>query len=471
MEVLLVDPALRRGVPELYENLGVASLAATARRAGLRVGVLLNHVEGWSYRRLGRELRARRPDVIGVSLLSFNARRTLDLLRTLRREGLGSRIVVGGHFPTFNDVRLLQERPEVDVVVRGEGDLTFVDLLEAWRDGRDLDRVAGISYRRNGEVYINPLRPLLRDLDTLPWPSRDYTDRIVRAGGSVNLARSRGCFANCAFCSIGSFYRLQQGTAWRQRSIDDVLAELDLLARRWPGAEIKFYDDQFIGPGRRGREEALAFAETLAGSSLRVTFSIFARADTIDRELFMALKAAGLRSVFVGVESGSQRELDLFNKRTTVEDNLRALQVLHDLDIRFQMGLIFFDPYTNREDVQANMEFIERTRPYWSARGNILSVENRAIVYKGTPFWDRLQAEGRLKGDYIDCDYTVPDREVRALMKVSHFFLNVLLPLLSLARRLPDHLRLARLQLGDRLRRLVRIRPKYSQDPVSGKTG
>ena len=451
MHILLLDPALRNGVPELYENLGIASLAALSRRSGYSSEIILNHVEGWSYRRLGREILKRRPDVLGISLLSFNARPALRMVRRLKAEGLRSRIVLGGHFPTFNDMQILQEWPEIDVIVRGEGDITFAELVRVWDGGGELSGVEGITYREGGAIRSNPARALVSDLDLLPWPARDHTQRIIDAGGTLNMVRSRGCYANCAFCSIASFYRLQGGSAWRQRSVDDVLEEVAWLAKRWPGAEIKFHDDQFIGPGKRGREDAMAFAEALVERGLDIPFYIFARADTIEPELFRLLKRAGLKSVFVGVESGSQRELDAFGKRISVEDNMRALQVLHDLDIRFHMGLIFFDPYTEMEDVEENMAFIRETRPLWSTPGNFLSVENRVIVYKGTPFFDRLATDARIEGDYLDYDYSIRDWRVRVLCRISNLYLNHFLPAFSRLRRLPDHLRLLRASRRHRL--------------------
>jgi radical SAM superfamily enzyme YgiQ (UPF0313 family) len=244
---------------------------------------------------------------------------------------------------------------------------------------------------------------------------------------------------------------MQSGAAWRQRSIEDVLDEMEFLAGRWPGVEIKFHDDQFIGPGMRGREDALEFAEALARRDLNIPFYIFSRADTVEPELFRALKSSGLKSVFVGVESGSQRELDAFDKRISVEDNKRALQVLYDLDIKFHMGLIFFDPYTEMEDIGANMDFLRETQPLWSTNGNILSVENRVIVYKGTPFFSRLTAGGRIRGDYLDYDYTIAQWQVRLLCRLSHVVLKYLLPAFSVLRRLPTHIKLLKSQLMHRL--------------------
>lgn len=460
MKVLLIDPAPRQGIPEMYENLGVASLTAVSRRAGFDTGMILTHVEGWSRRRLGRELMRRQPDVLGVSLLSYHARPTLELLRELKREGLKSRIVLGGHFPTFNDMQVMQDWPEVDGVVRGEGERTFVHLLETWREGGDVGAVEGLTWREGDAIRSNPARELIGDLDTLPWPARDYTDRILQMGGTLNMVRSRGCYANCAFCSIASFYRIQKGSAWRQRSIGDVLEEMAHLARRWPDAEVKFHDDQFIGPGWKGHEDAMTFARALeAREDIDIPLYIFARADTVEPELFSTLKSAGLKSVFVGVESGSQRELDSFNKRVTVEDNKQALQVLHDLDIRFHAGLIFFSPYTGMDDVVASMEFIEQTRPLWSARGNVLSVENRVILYKGTPFWNRLRQDGRLQGDYLGYDYTLPDWRVRVLCHLSNVFLNYILPAFSRLVRARSFLRLALHDGSRRLRRWLTPSP------------
>ena len=296
MNILLVDPAQRDGVPELYENLGIASLAASTRQAGYETGTILTHLEGWSYRRLGREITRRDPDVLGVSLLSYNARRTLHLLRRLKRDGLRSRIVVGGHFPTFNDEILLQEWPELDVVVRGEGDLTLVELLQGWESGDDLGQINGISYREGTEVRLNPARPLQKDLDSLPWPVRDHTQRIIEMGGTLHMVRARGCYANCAFCSIASFYRAQGGPGWRQRGIESVIGEMEELAARFPEVEMKFLDDQFIGPGKKGREETMSFAQALIDRHLfleeAATFIIVTDAD-VDRGIAQLQAAEG----------------------------------------------------------------------------------------------------------------------------------------------------------------------------------
>ncbi len=444
MNLLLVDPAQRDGVPELYENLGLASLAASTRLAGYETEIILTHLEGWSYRRLGQAITERDPDVLGVSLLSYNARHTLKLLRRLKQDGLPARIVVGGHFPSFNDEILLREWPEIDAVVRGEGDITLVELLDCWDSAGNLAGVMGLSFRDGNRIHRNEARPLLKDLDSLPWPVRDHTERIIEMGGTLHMTRARGCYANCAFCSIASFYRAQGGPGWRHRGTDNVIGEMEYLADRFPGVEVKLLDDQFIGPGRKGLEDTMAFARAVIGQGLRVPFSIFARADSVEPELFRILKVAGLRSVFVGVESGSQNQLDACEKRTSVADNRHALEILHGLGIRFIMGLIFFDPYSEMEDVKANLTFLRETQPLWSPRGNVLSIENRVIVYKGTPFHERLTAENRLEGDYIDCTYTIPDRKVRWLSIAFHLLLKHILPAVSVIRLLPAHLRLLR---------------------------
>ena len=227
------------------------------------------------------------------------------------------------------------------------------------------------------------------------------------------------------------------------------------LADRFPGSILKFHDDQFIGPGKKGWEDAMSFAQTLKESNIEARFSIFARSDTIEPKLFRTLKAAGLESVFVGVESGSQRELDLFNKRTTITQNLNALQILHNLDIHFLVGLILFDPYTEMEDVKANFRFLHETQSLWSSKGNILSVENRVEVYKGTPFYDQLDKEGRLEGDYFNCSYTIQDRMVRFISQVSQLFIKSLLPAFSIIKMLPAHLKLAGHRLSSKFRKLI----------------
>jgi radical SAM superfamily enzyme YgiQ (UPF0313 family) len=240
---------------------------------------------------------------------------------------------------------------------------------------------------------------------------------------------------------------------------------MEELVDRYPGVEIKFLDDQFIGPGRKGIEDTMSFARAIIDRGVEVPFSIFARADSVEPELFRLLKDAGLRSVFVGVESGSQNQLDSCGKRTSVADNRRSLEILHGLGIRFIMGLIFFDPYTEMHDVKANLAFLRETQPLWAPRGNVLSIENRVIVYKGTPFYERLTAEGRLEGDYIDCTYTITDWRVRWLSKSFHLLLKYILPGVSVIKLLPAHMRLLRERIRARFSSLRR-RPT----PVGGGT-
>jgi hypothetical protein len=130
------------------------------------------------------------------------------------------------------------------------------------------------------------------------------------------------------------------------------------------------------------------------------------------------------------------------------------------------MGLIFFDPYTEVADVKANFAFLQETQPLWSPKGNVLSIENRVIVYKGTPYYERLAGEDRLEGDYIDCTYTIQDWRVRWLSRFFHLLLRYILPGVSVIRLFPAHLRLFWSGLKGRFSSIFSRRSR--PDPATG---
>jgi len=424
MRIVLIDPATRFAALLPYENLGLAYLAAALRQHGHEVRILSTAHEHLSLRRTVRAVLHMQPALVGITVLGANAKRAMRLVHRLRESGYRGHITLGGYFPTFHAQELMRGFPAIDSIVRNEGEITLRELVEHLPDG-DLSGVLGITYRDGATVKENPQRPFTKTLDELPFPARDFTPHVLRTGSFIHVSTSRGCYANCSFCSIAKFFRMGNGKVWRRRSAESLADEVEMLARQFNFNRFKFIDDQFILTNKEGHEFADAFGAELSRRNLEIGFQIACRANNIERRLFERLKALGLEKVFVGVESGHQRGLDTFDKETTVEMNNQALATLRDLGLKYDVGFILVDPYTTYDELKQNLVYLLEQKSHIKRNsGSYLSVTVSLMAFGGTPIYERLVKERRLLGDYFNgFYYRIFDKDVRHFM----FFMDKIL--------------------------------------------
>ena len=366
----------------------------------------------------------------------------MKLVHQMRENRYRGHITLGGYWPTFHSLELMHGFPAVDSVVRHEGENTLLELAEHLPDD-DLSSVLGLSYRAGAVVHENPQRPLVRCLDELPFPARDFTAHILSQGSYINVSTSRGCYANCSFCAIARFFRTGTGKVWRRRSAESLAEEVEALSRRFRFNCFKFIDDQFILSNKEGNEFCENLSQELGRRNLKIRFQIACRANNIERALFQRLKDLGLEKVFIGVESGHQRGLDTFHKQVTVETNNQALATLRELDILYDIGFILVDPYTTHEELKQNLKYMLHQKSLLQRRGSYLSVMTSLIAYGGTPIYDRLIEERRLLGDYVNgFTYQVADKNVRRFQFLMKFvFGGVVLPIIRRMLFLKNDLR------------------------------
>lgn len=352
------------------QPLGIAYLAGYLRQYGERADLLDSN---WGdHPRPMDEIIAYALDgeyeTVGLSLLTATIPTALEISRRLKAQRPQLQIIWGGYHPTFAPYESLNDFPVVDVVVRGEGEVTLLELLQAQRSGRSLAEVAGLGYREGKRIKLTPARALLQNLDEIPFPARDLLPPVGNYPGfmdpidqkpriKASLISSRGCPFHCHFCSIITFYAASPGKSWRGRSVANVVDEMEQLARVGGASHFEFQDDNFFVQPKR----ALEIAEALRARGVDFTFAFLTRADQIVKgeKYFSAFRQAGLRYVGAGLESGSQGSLDRLNKETTVEENSRALQILWGNDVAAQVDFIMFEPNTTVEDLEQNLDFIE----------------------------------------------------------------------------------------------------------------
>lgn len=434
MRIVLVDPSPLQLISpiEPYEHLGLGYLGAVLREAGHEVVLVSSILDTLNLHQTVRAIMNARPDVIGFSVKEIFARRTMTIIQKLRKAGIRSKIVLGGHYPTFCDTPLLQEFPEIDFIIRGEGELTLLELIEAFQGTRELSQITGLSFRLGTEIIRNEPRALIANLDTLPFPIRDQAAPLFKKSGEISLTASRGCYANCSFCSIQSFYHQTHGARYRRRSAENIVAEIEYLQQRFNCHQFKFIDDQFIGPGAKGQAEIRRFAGLLIERNLNIRFTMMTRVNDVDEDLFRLLQAAGLKSVFIGIESSQQRGLDIFNKSTTLAQNQRALAILEKLGITTIVSFILLDPYSTSEDLLTNLDYLNGIKSMVLKNGGRLSVEPQVIAHQGTAIFTRLAREKRLRGNFVDgFSYQYPEIKIRIFVKMWKVFEKLILPLIA----------------------------------------
>jgi anaerobic magnesium-protoporphyrin IX monomethyl ester cyclase len=386
-------------------NLGLGYLASVLREQGYRVEIVDFELAPERVVEIAKSLD---PIVVGFSLIfQFYIERFQYLIRLLREAGINSHFTMGGHFPSLSYQQALEFIPELDSVVRFEGEQTLlelVDLIGASRNWRD---IRGIAFRSEGGIQANPLRPLIEDLDRLPYPDRQFEPGIVLGHPIMPILASRGCARTCSFCSIHMFYRAAPGKVVRTRKPTQVVREMRHLYEERGATIFLFQDDDFPLFGPVWRRWARDFVAELHRSGLvgRVMWKISCRADAVDLDLFAEMREAGLYFVYMGLESGTEEGLKTLHKQITAEQNLRAVEILKKLDLAFQFGFMLFEPSSTFESIRENLVFLHAIVD----DGSVAVAFCRMIPYDGTPIKDELARTGRLKGDICHPGYDFLD--------------------------------------------------------------
>jgi anaerobic magnesium-protoporphyrin IX monomethyl ester cyclase len=381
VKVALISPKWNQMVNS-YPSLGLAYLAAALEQHGHEARVYDFGLD--PDRPLEQEVQdvlAFGPSLVGLTSMTsayHSIAATLDLLRA----GTQVPVVIGGPHATVFPERTLRECAGLDYLVVGEGEETLLELVEVIEGRRDAGTVAGLCYRRDGQVLRNPDRPLIRDLDALPLPARHLFQLnryplFTRAGGRMlTVLTSRGCPYNCSYCFKGIV-----GRTYRQRSPENLIAELKTLIATYNIRDFYFIDDLFtLDLKRLERILDLVLAE-----KLNIRWQCLARVDRVTPEILLKMGRAGCREVHYGIESGNQEILDRVGKRITLEQVRNVVTWTHRAGIRskgyFMLGL----PGDTEETMEQTIQF---------AAGLDLddAMFSLTTPFPGTRLWEELVA-------------------------------------------------------------------------------
>lgn len=380
------------------EHLGLLSIKAYAASKGLDVhivnGVVNKHVN--AEQTLDEIFQIARthgsPALIGFSqILAFE--QSVWLARECKRRWPAVATLFGHDFATLNWQRILINYDEVDYVSIGEGEAIFEQLARCLLDGDAPDTIPGLANRdRDSQPVLNTV-PQILNLDELPWPSREELPQVKSLGFSPAVAASRGCPYRCTYCTTGQVTRAVGKGSYRCRSPALIAEEMTYLWQFHDCEFINICDDLFVTPSHASRMRAEEFARELIRRDYRGTFMLDARVDSIEPDLFRLLYQAGLRRVFVGVETGSDSLLESFDKRyilrgNTVEDRLSTLV---EIGIEVIPGIISCHPTASPDELRATLRIMEFTN--FRAPHMLMSP---IIVFPGTTIHEQYRQQGFL---------------------------------------------------------------------------
>ena len=362
MKVLLINPpyfnSKYKFIGLVAPPLGIAYMAAVLEQNDIAVEIIDAAALEMSWETLEREIKRTSPQLVAVTALTPTIDQALQTAELAKKTCPQATVVMGGYHPTFNYQEIL-EKDYVDIVIRGEGEYTLLELVQTLEDGCDLKNVKGIAY----EGVVTPPRPLIEDLDELPFPARhllpmDHYKILNMKLHTATLISGRGCPMQCSFCASAALH----GNKLRMRSAQNVVDEMEHLIKDHDAGMIAFMDDTFTLKPSRVAE----ICDEIIKRDLDIYWGCTARADTLSPELLKKLHASGCITLFLGVESADQQQLDRVNKQITIDKIRQAFKLSRENDIRTIASVVLGMPGDTKDSIERTIKFVRELNPSYA---------------------------------------------------------------------------------------------------------
>ncbi|MFA6455132.1 MAG: radical SAM protein [Patescibacteria group bacterium] len=393
MKILLVNPFSGTENPLL--PLGLAYIAAFLEKNGLAVDVFDADALKMSEEEMEKYFLAlpEKPDIVGITMMTAGFYAGRQTIQVVRKALSGAVIIAGGNHVSALPGETLKEIPELDFVIKGEGEITMLELVKALENKSDFKSIEGIYYRENNNIISTPPRELMTDLDSLPLPAREKfpLDKYKThppyglKNPYMHMITSRGCPYGCAYCSKSVF-----GRRLRMRGAVNVVDEIEELIKKYGIKEIKFYDDDFTLDMKR----AEAICDEIIKRKIIIPWSCTTRVDLVTEQLLKKMKQAGCWLISYGVESGCQDLIDLIGKGIKLEQVQKAFSWTAKAKIKtlayFMVGL----PGETVESIKKTIAFSKKLNPdfvNWSL----------TTIFPNTPLKEIVKNRVKLKGRIV----------------------------------------------------------------------
>ena len=368
MKIALIDPAFEEAhavggsksiekVLNVIPSLGLAYIGAVLERAGHKVEIY-DCTIGMPYAELMKKLNSYQPEIIGITGTTPASSSMFIVSEKIRKDLPDTIILVGGaHLNALPEETM--KHGCFDIGVLGEGEITVVEMIKHIKDHglKNLNRIAGIVYREDNHIRMTKPRPLIKDLDQLPFPARHLlpplsayspTPASLRRRPLGVMITSRGCPSNCTFCDRAIF-----GSTYRMRSAGNVLDEVEELINKYGAREIRFFDDCMTLNKRRIFEICDEFEKR----KINIPWTCLTKVNAVTKEMLDRMKQVGCWQVLYGLESGDPRMLKLLNKGTTVEQNKKAIRWAKEVGLSVRGDFIVGTPGDTLGSMEKTLDF------------------------------------------------------------------------------------------------------------------
>lgn len=402
MSVLLVNPSYTQKVystkhaPAVQPPVGLAYLAANLEKNKIKIKILDANAEFLSIEKTAKKIINSPAKYIGFTAVTTTIPLIYKLSSIIKEKAKDKIIIAGGPHVTFMPEQVLKECPAIDIIVRGEGEITFYELIQALNNKQDISQIKGISFRENNRVIHNPDRELIENIDDIPFPARHllplelYSPSPINATGFkgkkyARVITTRGCPSRCVFCSSAHFWKIV-----RIRSAENVVSEIKSLIKNYGVRHIDFLDDTLT----LSKERLIKICNLFLKDKIKINWSCYSRVNTMDKKIVALMKKTGCKTIQFGVESGNQKILDKINKDINLEAVRKATRIVRKANIKLMCDFMIGLPGDTKKTVNETINFAIKLKP------NIAAF-CITTPFPGTTLYEEYKKAGRLKGGYI----------------------------------------------------------------------
>jgi len=372
IDILLISPPLsdysqKKRVPlrnthlQVIPPLGLLYNASSLKEAGFKVKIIDMEVEKLGFDTFDYFIRKSQPKLVGINCTTPVYSTIQQMTRIIKRINPSIFMLIGGPHPTLLPESALNEA-SIDFLIRGEGEIAVVELMEAILSStQKLNNIRGLSYKENGRQIHNPDRPVIEDLNQLPFPERTmlpyrkYFSAAAKENPCTSMITSRGCPYNCMFCS--NIFRRP-----RFRSPQNIADEIELILNRLHLHDIEFLDATF----NLKKRQVLDICNEIIKRKLDFSWRCICRVDLIDKEILQRLKAAGCYLITYGVESGSDRVLKILQKGFTVSKVEQTFKITKETGFETHGLFMVGTPGETRQEIKETIEFSKKLDPNYA---------------------------------------------------------------------------------------------------------
>jgi len=379
-----------------FPPMGILYLATYLSEKNFNVSILDQFARGYSIERTLEWIKREDPDILGFSTITTAGTGIIsaEISKRVKEEiNPNVKVLFGNYHATFNDTRILNKYPFIDACIRGEGEQTLLEIAEKTEKGQGFEDIRGVTYRDNSRVVRNDDRPLIENIDTLPFPDRrllgniEYKNEVegleLSIGKFTSAASSRGCAFQCSFCSSSMFWG-----KWRPRTPENIIQELSYLEEQG-FQNLLWVDDNFTISKKR----LLKLSSLIKKEKMDFNWMAEGRVTQSSIELLNAMKQMGCKILSFGVESGSQRMLDWYNKKINLNQIYDAIKNSNKVGIDMILAnFIVGSPVETREEIIKTLNLslkLDIDFPQFHILG----------IIPGNWIWDQMVKEKRINPD------------------------------------------------------------------------